>query len=102
MMRGWRIRPAVATHHPLRRLESAWLDEQSVKNASEALDILKPIADQTAVISGHVHQESDELVSGVRMMTTRRLACNLHRALKTLRSTVRSGLSTSCSPKCSY
>ena len=60
----------VATHHPLRRLESAWLDEQSVKNASEALDILKPIADQTAVISGHVHQESDELVNGVRMMTT--------------------------------
>ena len=60
----------VATHHPLRRLESAWLDEQSVKNAAEALDILKPIADQTAVISGHVHQESDELVNGVRMMTT--------------------------------
>ena len=60
----------VATHHPLRRLESAWLDEQSVKNASEALDILKAIADQTAVISGHVHQESDDVVSGVRMMTT--------------------------------
>ena len=48
----------VATHHPLRRLESAWLDEQSVKNASEALDILKPIADQTVVISGHVHPVS--------------------------------------------
>ena len=60
----------VATHHPLRRLESAWLDEQSVKNASAALDILKPIADQTAVISGHVHQESDELINGLRMMTT--------------------------------
>ena len=60
----------VATHHPLRRLESAWLDEQSVKNASEALDILKSIADQTAVISGHVHQESDEVINGVRMMTT--------------------------------
>ena len=60
----------VATHHPLRRLESAWLDEQSVKNASEALDILRSIADQTAVISGHVHQESDEVINGVRMMTT--------------------------------
>ena len=60
----------VATHHPLRRLESAWLDEQSVKNASAALDILKPIADQTAVISGHVHQESDEFINGIRMMTT--------------------------------
>ena len=60
----------VATHHPLRRLESAWLDEQSVKNASEALEFLKPIAGQTALISGHVHQESDEVVNGVRMMTT--------------------------------
>ena len=60
----------VATHHPLRRLESAWLDEQSVKNAYEALQILKPIADQTTLVSGHVHQESDEIVNGIRMMTT--------------------------------
>ena len=60
----------VATHHPLRRLESAWLDEQAVENADEALEILKPIAGQTALISGHVHQESDEVVNGVRMMTT--------------------------------
>ena len=60
----------IATHHPLRRLESAWLDEQSVKNASEALEIIRPIADRAALISGHVHQESDAVVSGVRMMTT--------------------------------
>ena len=60
----------VATPHPLRLLQSAWLDEQSVKNASEALEVLKPIANQTAVISGHVHQESDEVVNSIRMMTT--------------------------------
>jgi Icc protein len=60
----------VATHHPLRRLESAWLDEQSVKNASEALEIIKPIAERAALISGHVHQESDAVVGGLRMMTT--------------------------------
>ena len=60
----------VATHHPLRRIECAWLDEQSVKNASEALEILKPIADHTALISGHVHQESDGVINGIRMMTT--------------------------------
>jgi Icc protein len=60
----------VSTHHPLRRLGSAWLDEQSVKNAAEALDILEPMADQTAVISGHVHQESDKVINGIRMMTT--------------------------------
>ena len=60
----------IATHHPLRSLDSAWLDDQSVKNASEALEIIKPIADQAALISGHVHQESDDIVNGVRMMTT--------------------------------
>ena len=60
----------IATHHPLRFLDSAWLDDQSVKNASEALKIIKPIANQAALISGHVHQESDDVVSGVRMMTT--------------------------------
>ena len=60
----------VATHHPLRRLESAWLDEQAVENADEALEILKRIGGQKAVIFVYVHQESDEVVNGVRMMTT--------------------------------
>lgn len=60
----------VATHHPLRSMASAWLDEQSVRNADEALNMLGPHADRTLMISGHVHQESDAVVSGIRMLTT--------------------------------
>ena len=60
----------VATHHPLRTMGSAWLDEQSVRNADEALDMLAPHADRVLTISGHVHQESDEVILGIRMLTT--------------------------------
>ncbi|EHQ58579.1 putative phosphohydrolase [gamma proteobacterium HIMB55] len=60
----------VATHHPLRTMGSAWLDEQSVRNADEALNMLAPHADRVMTISGHVHQESDEVISGIRMLTT--------------------------------
>ena len=60
----------VATHHPLRSMASAWLDEQSVRNADEALNMLAPHADRVLTISGHVHQESDAVVAGIRMLTT--------------------------------
>ena len=60
----------VATHHPLRSMGSAWLDEQSVRNADEALHMLAPHADRVMTISGHVHQESDEVISDIRMLTT--------------------------------
>ena len=60
----------VATHHPLRSMNSAWLDEQSVRNADEALNMLAPRAKRVVMISGHVHQESDAVISGIRMLTT--------------------------------
>lgn len=60
----------IATHHPLRSMSSAWLDEQSVRNATEALAMLTPYGERSLIISGHVHQESDSVVSGVRMLTT--------------------------------
>lgn len=60
----------IATHHPLRSMSSAWLDEQTVRNAAEALGRLGRYADRSLIISGHVHQASDAVVSGVRMLTT--------------------------------
>ena len=60
----------IATHHPLRALQSAWLDEQAVSNASAALTIMQALSDRVVVVSGHVHQESDAVVQGVRMLTT--------------------------------
>ena len=60
----------IATHHPLRALQSTWLDEQAVSNASAALTIMQTLSDRVVVVSGHVHQESDAVVQGVRMLTT--------------------------------
>jgi Icc protein len=60
----------IATHHPLRALQSIWLDEQAVSNASAALTIMQTLSDRVVVVSGHVHQESDAVVQGVRMLTT--------------------------------
>ena len=60
----------IATHHPLRALESAWLDEQAVSNASAALTIMQTLSNRVVLVSGHVHQESDAVVQGVRMLTT--------------------------------
>ena len=60
----------IATHHPLRALQSTWLDEQAVSNASAALTLMQALADRVVVVSGHVHQESDAVVQGVRMLTT--------------------------------
>ncbi len=60
----------IATHHPLRALQSTWLDEQAVSNASAALTLMQTHSDRVVVVSGHVHQESDAVVQGVRMLTT--------------------------------
>ena len=60
----------IATHHPLRALQSTWLDEQAVSNASAALTLMQTLSDRVVVVSGHVHQESDAVVQGVRMLTT--------------------------------
>ena len=60
----------IATHHPLRALQSTWLDEQAVSNASAALTIMQALSDRVVVVSGHVHQETDAVVQGVRMLTT--------------------------------
>jgi Icc protein len=59
----------IATHHPLRALQSTWLDEQAVSNASAALTLMQTLSDRVVVVSGHVHQESDAVVQGVRMLT---------------------------------
>ena len=60
----------IATQHPLRALQSTWLDEQAVSNASAALTLMQTLSDRVVVVSGHVHQESDAVVQGVRMLTT--------------------------------
>ena len=59
----------VATHHPLMPVGCAWLDEQNVRNASEALELLTPLGNRAVVVSGHVHQDSVQAHRGVQCLT---------------------------------
>ncbi len=59
----------VATHHPLMPVGCAWLDEQSVRNASEALALLAALGSRAMVVSGHVHQDSVQAHRGVQCLT---------------------------------
>ncbi|WP_196161347.1 3',5'-cyclic-AMP phosphodiesterase [Reinekea sp. G2M2-21] len=56
-------------HHPI-SMHSRWIDQIGVRNRDALTDLLKQHSNVRAVVCGHVHQESDELVNGVRFMST--------------------------------
>jgi len=60
----------VALHHPLHPLGCQWLDPQRVRNEAAFSAEIERIKHTALVISGHVHQESDMTVGGVRYLTT--------------------------------
>ena len=60
----------IFTDHWLRALQSRRLSRQVVSNASAALTIMQTLLDRVVLVSGHVYQESDAVVQGVRMLTT--------------------------------
>ena len=55
-------------HHPL-PMNSAWLDQVGLRGAEKFLEIVKGHGQVRAVLWGHVHQESDRLIGGVRFMS---------------------------------
>lgn len=59
----------VALHHPLHPLGCEWLDPQRVRNGAAFLAEISRLKSKALVISGHVHQESDMTVEGVRYLT---------------------------------
>lgn len=60
----------IATHHPLHPLGCAWLDPQRVGNAAAFEVEVERCRQQVVVISGHVHQASDQRVGRARYLTT--------------------------------
>jgi len=56
-------------HHPI-DMKCDWLDNIGVKNADKLFEIIKPYDNVRAILWGHVHQESDQVIDGVRMMST--------------------------------
>lgn len=55
-------------HHPL-PMGCTWLDTQVVKNAAAFWDVIDQFDHVRAIIWGHVHQESDQVRNGVRLLS---------------------------------
>lgn len=56
-------------HHPL-PAGCKWLDTQQIKNSAEFLRIVHGHPHVKAVLWGHVHQDRNEVINGVRFMST--------------------------------
>ena len=55
-------------HHPV-PMDCAWLDNQVVRNAEAFWQIIDQFSHIKTVIWGHVHQESDRMRKGVRLLS---------------------------------
>lgn len=60
----------VCLHHQVLPVGCAWLDRQRLGNASELLVLLAAHPQVKAVLSGHVHQVSEQDFGGVRVLTS--------------------------------
>jgi len=56
-------------HHPL-NMGSEWIDRIGVKNADEFHTLIRDYPQVKCVLWGHVHQESDQMINGVRYLST--------------------------------
>jgi len=56
-------------HHPL-NMGSEWIDRIGIKNAAEFRGLIAKHPQVRAVLWGHVHQESDQEIDGVRYLST--------------------------------
>jgi Icc protein len=60
----------IAIHHPPVLINSKWLDELGLKNQSEFLQVIQKHSENTLLVCGHVHQEIDQLIDGLRLFAT--------------------------------
>lgn len=60
----------VFMHHHLFAVGCAWLDEQKIANGDALCDLLQGQAQVKALVCGHVHQQSDQTINGLRQLST--------------------------------
>ncbi len=60
----------VLLHHHSRLVGSAWLDKHCLKNADQFWQVVEPYTQVKAVLGGHVHQDFDQMVNQVRVLTS--------------------------------
>lgn len=56
-------------HHPV-PMGARWLDEIGVENASQFMDIARSHPSVRGILWGHVHQEFEQEIDGIKMMAT--------------------------------
>ncbi len=56
-------------HHPI-PMGSTWIDRIGVKNADDFMSLIARFSNVKCVLWGHVHQESDQMINGVRFLST--------------------------------
>jgi len=61
---------AVFLHHPPVQMGSRWLDTVGLENADEFLDVVCAARTVRTVVFGHVHQQFDRMVRGIRIIGT--------------------------------
>ena len=58
----------IALHHHVIDVQSAWLDELSLRNNREFLKLLNDFPNVKVVLNGHIHQELDEQRNSIRFL----------------------------------
>ncbi|WP_340600850.1 3',5'-cyclic-AMP phosphodiesterase [Acinetobacter sp. HZNU-JH01] len=56
-------------HHPF-AMQSAWIDQHKLKNASDLLETVKPFSNIKAIVCGHVHQDAIHQWQGIEFLST--------------------------------
>lgn len=56
-------------HHPI-PMESGWMDKIGVKNGDKLMEIARRHDSIKCILWGHVHQDSDRMIDGIRMLST--------------------------------
>ncbi|MFT5591955.1 MAG: Icc protein [Oceanicoccus sp.] len=60
----------ITMHHHPKPMGCKWLDTQQIRNSQALLDIVDKYDNVRVVLWGHVHQDSDKMVDGVRYIST--------------------------------
>ncbi len=60
----------VCLHHPVLAVGCRWLDQQRLANAAELLQCLQRHPQARILLSGHVHQSTEQRSQGLRVLTS--------------------------------
>jgi Icc protein len=60
----------IAVHHHCLETKSAWMDTMIIENSQELLAIINQYPQTKAITTGHIHQDMDITIGGVRFLGT--------------------------------